>query len=271
MNNIIINNFIKTLSDQKYSQSTIQSYRFALENLKKYLDNNRVELRGLNSVILGKYLDYLQENKRPQTVNSNISAMKKFFDYIYKEYKIKIQYNLTNLKVVQRKNINLINIKDVLDFFNHDLPIINDRNQLLFLMIYETGLKTKEILNLKPSNFLDDKIVYEDKDISITRCLREKVQQYIQEYNFQKNNFLFFTYANKKINFQRHLTEKSVQDLFNTYKKMKKGDNISIRDLRSSRVLFFKKELFNPEAKFNIKMIDYPENYIDYLKNIIVK
>jgi Phage integrase family. len=108
-----------------------------------------------------------------------------------------------------------------------------ERDGLLLTMLYETGLKTKELLKTKPRGIKNESININGKIVKINLKLQEKIFYYCRKNNIGDNQFLFFSYAGKKKNYNSPITERAAQEIIKNLKKIT-GSDFSINDLRKS-------------------------------------
>ena len=146
----LINEFCTyLLIDKNYSKNTIDSYRNDLVMFDKYINKN------INSIIdsdIKKYLKYLKDNKHNErSIARNTSTLRSFYKFlvISKYVKTNPMDNITSIKLSKK-------LPDVLtiDEINRILDIkITDnysiRNKAMLELIYATGLRVSELVNLK--------------------------------------------------------------------------------------------------------------------------
>lgn len=146
----LINEFCTyLLIDKNYSKNTIDSYRNDLVMFDKYIN------KSINSIIdsdIKKYLKYLKDNKHNErSIARNTSTLRSFYKFlvISKYVKTNPMDNITSIKLSKK-------LPDVLtiDEINRILDIkITDnysiRNKAMLELIYATGLRVSELVNLK--------------------------------------------------------------------------------------------------------------------------
>jgi site-specific recombinase XerD len=268
MINNIKQSFVNHLENNNYSKNTINSYFFSISNLEKYLVGLNKSLNNFKENDINHYFLLIKELKAPQTINAELAAIKKFLVFLKKFHSINISCNMNPMKVFNKKSINKVNIEHLLNYLNLWKPtIIAKRNAVLFGMIYKIGARIKEILSIKKCDIANDKIILENKAILIDSELANDITNYLTEYNFKENDFIFFSYASARINFSKKLTEKSVEDIFNKYKKDNSLENLSLRDLKNSQTANIKSSFFEPQHKYCVKLELYSENYFEYVIN----
>lgn len=154
----LILKFIEELKYEKnYSIFTINGYLSDLENFLEYLNEN--DIREYSSVEYNDirlYINYLYElNYNKKTISRYISSVRSFFKYLKRNHLIKNNpcILISNPKLDKKlpKYLNLDEINKFLNAFDMN-NYICIRNSLILEMLYSTGIRVSEIINIK----LDD-------------------------------------------------------------------------------------------------------------------
>jgi Site-specific recombinase XerD len=230
----IIHDFIDWLKKKGYSHATVSNYYFSINQFLVYLAKNKISSEKFSEK---NYLDFITEftaNKSKQSKNSYIYAIIKYCDFLNENKGIKIEINILPLEKAGKKNFKPVgNIDELRKIILKSGKETAERDDLLVTVLYETGIKTKEILKIKPSNLEGELININDKIIRINGKLREKIINYCRKYNISNNQYLFFRYAGKKKNYNSPITERAAQEIIKNLKKIT-GSDFSINDLRKS-------------------------------------
>ncbi|NPA68350.1 MAG: tyrosine-type recombinase/integrase [Chlorobi bacterium] len=212
------NKFLKYLEYQKkYSPETITSYAIDLNDFYSFCIENKY-IKSENEIIndfriIRKWVADLSEQKlSPRSVNRKLSALKSFYNFLQKE-------NIINSNPVQKIS-RLKTEKKLPDFITEEkmnmlteLPLFTDdfegiRNNLIIEMLYGTGIRRAELINL----YLKD-VNTEKKNIKVTgkrnkqRIIPypESVNELIQKYLALRkkinpeNEYFFITKSGKKL------------------------------------------------------------------------
>ena len=237
-----INAFLEYLRNKNYAKSTINGYYFGLKDFFDYLLNNNVgAMKFKNQDIIDFKETLINKHSSFQTVNSKIFAIKKYAEYLKEEENINIDWDVNIIKVKSKKDlIPIKNIGKLLNYINEKTknPIICERDKLIIKILYFTGIKTKELLKIKDGDIINNILELENKKILLNKHLLKDLNNYINLANIKNSEYIFFNYspanpARKKLQANKHLTEKAVQDIFNKYKSII-NDKLSIIDLRNS-------------------------------------
>ena len=191
---LYIQSFLDNLQFQKrYSPHTIISYKNDITNFFDFLDNQYPDtpISEISVFFIRTWLAGLIEKEmESKTINRKISALKSCFNYFLKQglllnspmssiFSIKTKKRLTQF--VSEKDMTTL-FKDV--EFNDDWN--GKTNLLIFQLLYNTGIRQAELLNLKESN-LDIgngnlKVVgkgNKERVLPISSLLLQQLQQYI--------------------------------------------------------------------------------------------
>ena len=148
-------NYLKL--ERGLSDNSIKSYDFDLNLFKKFLDSNQINDTPLNckAETIKNYLYKDLSDKKSRSQARSISALKSFFNYLIFEGHIK-ESPVSNIEppklekklpeVLTEDEINQL-IKSI--DLNH---VFGQRNKTIIEVLYGTGIRVSELVNLKLSN-----------------------------------------------------------------------------------------------------------------------
>lgn len=196
--------------DLNYSDNTINSYSNDLNKIAIFFDKKSLLNLGVKD--LERYLNTLSE-LAPATVSHNISSLKTFYNYFLKLDKIK--YNPCD-SIKQPKMgrhlpeyLTQDEIESLLDI-EVDSPF-SARNKALLELMYATGLRISETINLEFKNLdLENCIIRvmgkgsKERIVPINDYAIKALESYIQEYRpslikDEVNNYLFLNNHGKML------------------------------------------------------------------------
>lgn len=209
--------FIEELSMEKnYSDLTINGYLKDLDLFLEYLNENNIKnYKNIEYQDIRLYINYLYDLKyNNKTISRHISSLRSFFKYL-KINKV-INNNpmtlISNPKLEKKlpKYLNFEDTEKLLNAFDKS-NYIGLRNSLILEMLYSTGMRVSEIINVK----LKD-ISLIDKNIKITgkgnkervvyfgtKCLN-LINLYLKnsypKLNLNNSEYLLLSKTGKKIN-----------------------------------------------------------------------
>lgn len=203
MNDIYISDFLLALEmELNYSSNTINSYNNDLTKLQNYYPKK--DLLKLTIKDIENYLNTLSELS-PSTVSHNISSLRTFYNYYLKLGKINFnpcdsikQPKLgTHLPVF----LTLEEVEKLLDITVTDS--FSARNKALLELMYATGLRISEVVNLEFKNIdFEDCIVRvigkgsKERIVPINDYALKALNDYITNYRRElikneTNNYIF--------------------------------------------------------------------------------
>ena len=192
-------------SIRKYPDNTVNSYLSDITIFKEYLSSLKINYLKVDKDIIREYLKVLgNSNYKSSSINRILSSLKNYYDYL--EYKHLIEYNPLkdlNRPKKEKRLPNFINNNDYEEIIKKSLErtdFIGRRNTLLLELLYSSGIRISEALNIKIKD-----INMGDKSIRILgkgRKMRivyfgEYAKEYLEEYLKVRNSSLEYLFLNK--------------------------------------------------------------------------
>ena len=285
-----INEYINYLEyERRLTQNTCISYERDLIDYMLFLNQQNINLvKEISKKNIVQYLELLKkENLKTTSIARKLTSIKNFHKYLYAIGKVKDDVALTVERPrLEKKLPNVLTIEEVDSLLDIDLNTPFDyRNKSMLELLYGTGLRISELLNLKIFDI--------DFENCIIRCIGkgnkerivpigEYVIKYLQEYlNYRKlllkkknNDYLFLNNLGTKL---------SRFSFFKILKKLLKDKNInknisphSIRhsfathmlecgaDLRSIQELLGHSDISTTRIYTHISNNKIKKDYIEY-------
>ena len=209
-----LSNFYDYLSKEKnYSSNTVIAYKKDVETFQEFC-RVKFELNNLLKVtypIIREWIIDLSEKElSPLTINRKISSLSKYFDFLIKINDLKSSplKNHKRLKV-QKKLIIPFSEDEVLkvvDVFSKNFE--GKRNLLIVDMLYSTGVRRHELINIKLNDvLLDENLVKvlgkrnKERLVPLVLNLKSRINDYLKfrnEIKSSSSNF-FITTKGKEI------------------------------------------------------------------------
>ena len=159
--NEIIENFVHTkVIDKGITSNTIIAYKKDLNLYTSWCLNNKINFIEIQKKDINFYIHFLKEkNLNSSSVNRKLSVIKSFYDYLNQiglvnsnELKIigtqKSQKNLPKL-LSEKEILHLIDKSGKIYIENPIKNIMYLRTQVILEILYSTGLRISELLNIK--------------------------------------------------------------------------------------------------------------------------
>ena len=207
-------NFFDYLKKEKnYSDNTIVAYKKDIDTFSKFCSEelNKKNISHLDYKIIRNWIVKLSDsNLSPLTINRKISALSRYYDFLIKINEIKESPLKKHKRLkVQSKIIIPFSEEEVLtviDVFHDDFE--GKRNMLIIEMLYSTGLRRDELINIKIDDiFFDDSLIKvrgkrnKERLVPIITTLKQSMNIYLELRNKIKTKFnnLFITSKGTKI------------------------------------------------------------------------
>lgn len=195
-----ISDFINYISQKNYSTHTYISY---INDLYYFTVFVKKDLTKVKFEDIKDYLDYLNLKKeKPSTVRRKISSLKSFYKFLYKDgYIEKKDYPLTKVAYpkMEKKLPKFIYYNDLLEIIEEsskDKDGVRDR--LIIEMLYATGLRVSELVNIKVSDidFNNRRITvlgkgYKERVVYYGEYAEEVLKEYLKTHERKNHNYLF--------------------------------------------------------------------------------
>lgn len=257
----LIDDFISHISfEKRYSNHTVIAYKKDLLQFTEELEINT--LRDLNEIntknirnFIGDLVEFGLENT---TINRKISALKSFFKYCLKNNFV--DKNPTTLIKSLKTKKRLPSFVPEQQLWNNEIfndektPLLNKEVEVIFEILYQTGIRVSELINLEVKNITNTQIKVlgkrnKERFIPIGNKLYITISELIDLKNIEEipNNFLLENKSGKK------RTSKFVYTKVNTY--LGKATNLSKRSPHVLRHTFATHMLNNGASIESIKSL----------------
>ena len=232
------------LIDKKYSNNTIESYNNDLSKYFEFMNKKNIKLINIKKDNIIDYIEHLKkENITDKSIAHNLSVIRSFYKFLILEKIIDIApTEFIDLPKIRKTLPNVLSIEEVDKLL--DINLTNNfsyRNKAMLELLYATGLRVSELVNLKLENIdIDECFVRtigkgnKERIIPIGDIALKYLKEYIIYYRSsllkkEQNDYLFLNNHGKKMTRQGFfkIIKKQADD-----KKIKK--DISPHTLRHS-------------------------------------
>jgi len=221
---------------KKYSAKTIEAYKEDLIEYNEFLGNNFTNITNINKELVNKYLKYLYERKlNKNTICRKLSSIRGLYNYLILEEIITDNYfnNVSNPKKEEYlpKFLKESDLNKIFEVCIDNTPI-NQRDTVIIELLYATGLRVSELVNIKLKDIdtkektikvlgkgSKERIVIYNNHTSL--ALKKYLNDGYNEFNKKNSNYLILNKYGDK------LSERYVRDIINKLVR-KAGLNIKI-------------------------------------------
>ncbi len=203
----MINEYIKYLSVQKrYSQRSVVIYKDILDRFISYISNEvSFDINTMNRSAIRSYISHIGESGLSAvTINLHISVLSGFSKFLIKNGVI-TSNPLNGIKRPKRGKrlphfYTVESLDNYFDIQKGDLSFYEFRDKLIIMLLYTTGIRRSELLNLKVSDWDSSRGVLRilgkgDKlrEVPIIMSIENYLSSYIVilESNFKENIYMF--------------------------------------------------------------------------------
>lgn len=196
-------------AEKKYSILTVNAYTKDLEEFTDFLETTGTSLnKNIEYTFIRNWIVFLSKNKiSPNSINRKVSSLKAYFKFLVniKEIKKSPLRNHTSLRT-KSKVVNPLNeteMKGVFELFKTSEKELT-RDSMIIDILYSTGLRRAELINLKKSDiYFDDQVIKvlgkrnKERLVPMLPGLVKKLKLYSR--NFEEDSFLLQSKNGNKI------------------------------------------------------------------------
>ena len=171
-------------------RETIKTY---ITTVNKFLRLYYLDPREVTKHNVTKHLENLRKwNRAPSTINVHLNAIKFFYEQVLKK-KLTIDIQFTK---VRKRLPEFLTKKETADLF---AAIPNDKHKLIIKLLYATGMRVSELVNLKVRDFqFDDNYGWirdgkggKDRLFIIARKLKSELNSWIAHNKLNNDSWIF--------------------------------------------------------------------------------
>jgi len=211
---------------RSYSPKTRKSYIYYNIEFHRWLQKKPEEV---SSDDVTRYLAFLDQRKQHSaaTLNFNLSAFKFFYCNVIKRYIVTEQK-----RPKRNKRLPIVLSKSEVERIINSAS--NPKHRLLLMMVYASGLRVSEVVNLRRDYvdfsrkviIIDEGKGKKDRHTIMSKMVKDMLAYYYTQYNI--TDWLFPSYDTNK-----HITIRTAQHIFkDAVKKAKVEKRVSIHSLR---------------------------------------
>lgn len=196
----LLDNYILKLKEENFSSNTIDAYKRDIKDFINYLQHYQHNLKDVDDKIFKSYIEIQRKSKKANSsIVRAIISIKKFYDFLIDKKAVKLNPIIKINKPKQERILpNILTVEEVEMLLNApDTSSIKGlRDKAMLELMYATGLKVSELLNIK-INDIDTKHSFikchnlqgKERIIPLGRYAVDVLEEYIElRYTINENN-----------------------------------------------------------------------------------
>ncbi len=146
--------------EKRYSSNTIISYKNDIKQFYEFIekDYSIYEIKDVNHYMIRSWLVHLMQNDiSPKSINRKFSSLRTYFLFLKREGVIDVNPTKKVIPPKTGKRLPSVVQKKEMDFLLDELIFSENfqgyRDKLIISILYNTGMRRAELINLKDSDF----------------------------------------------------------------------------------------------------------------------
>ena len=202
-----LNDFCDYLKiDKRYSDLTVESYRTEIKGYLDFFKEKNIKVKNIKNSDIKDYLTYIKKGETSErTLAHNVSVIRTFYKFLLTQKVIEINpTEFLELPKLRKKLPTVLSKEEVEKLLDIDLTdCYSYRNKAMLELLYSTGLRVSELVNLELSNIDLESCTLKtigkgnkERIIPISDYALYYVEKYINEYRGSMlkkgvNNYVF--------------------------------------------------------------------------------
>ena len=147
--------------EYNYSDLTINGYDYEITKFLDYLNDNHLDYKKINLDMIRNYLKYLDSLKyKKNSISKNLSSLRSYYNFLTEE-KVILNNPFKNISNPKKDKklpdfLNYEEINKLFDSADTTTPL-GLRNRCILELLYDTGIRVSELVNLKINDIEFDK------------------------------------------------------------------------------------------------------------------
>lgn len=147
--------------EYNYSDLTINGYDYEITKFLDYLNDNHLDYKKINLDMIRNYLKYLDSLKyKKNSISKNLSSLRSYYKFLTEE-KVVLNNPFKNISNPKKDKklpdfLNYEEINKLFDSADTTTPL-GLRNRCILELLYDTGIRVSELVNLKINDIEFDK------------------------------------------------------------------------------------------------------------------
>lgn len=220
-----IDDFLLNLKSNNYSEETVYNYERDLEVFQKFLEEANINFDNINKKTILNYKAYLtsQDRKTAKTqrgkkrlssfsINRMLSSLRSYFKFLIDmDYKSPISPTAIELTKTIKKHPRVSEFNELVKLIESPSRFEKNktvavRNRAMLEMLFSTGMRISELINLKKSQIDKTGRVFirgkgkKERFVYLTPRAQSHIKEYLEVRGNIDSPYLFIPYRGKNIN-----------------------------------------------------------------------
>tara|TARA_B100000686_G_C16742269_1_gene947280 strand:- start:76 stop:993 length:918 start_codon:yes stop_codon:yes gene_type:complete len=189
---ILVENFLEVLASEKgLSKNTLYSYKVDLDQFISFIQKKNIKNIDFKDKYIKEFIStFKNKGYEKSTISRKISSLTHFFNFLLDEKEIDIN-PLSNFEIPKQiKKLPIIlsskHIDKILEFTKQDQSIAGIRLYTMIEILYATGIRISELVEMKLSSIYEDKNFLlisgkgnKERLVPISKKTRETLDKYL--------------------------------------------------------------------------------------------
>lgn len=208
-----MNSYKQYLKNKGLKNSSIKNYTWHIEQFLDWLGQE-----SLSQAKLKEYFDYLLSRyPRVNTINLRLKILNDYLNFLGKKFR----FDLLSEESITPKILSPAQLEKFLENTNTGNSLLKLRNRSLIEILYYSGLKVGQLINLQKSQIdaiNQEILIAKNIKISLSPSIWKNLQEYLTKRN-DDSNFLFINFDRSQKSKDSRLSVRSVERLIDKYSK----------------------------------------------------
>lgn len=248
-----LDDFLLHLQSNNFSEETLYNYERDLVVFQEFLDENAIDFDTISKKTILNYKAYLTSRDRrtarnksgikrlgSYSINRMLSSLRSYFKFLIDmDYKAPISPSSISLVKTERKHPRVAEFEEIVQLIEapskfEKNTIIALRNRAMLEMLFSTGMRISELINLKSIQIDKTGRIFilgkgkKERFVYLTPRAEKYLKRYFEIRGITDSPYLFLPYRGKNIHVKdRKISPNYLQEKVKRYRELL-GSNIPI-------------------------------------------
>ena len=267
--------FLLYIQTNNYSSETLYNYERDLKTFENFLQEEKDSFENINKKTIERYKAYLVSRDRKtalqntpdkklsaSSVNRILSSLRGYLKYLIKmDHDCPVAPQSIELLRTDKKHPRVSDLEDVIKLIEAPIKfekskIIKIRNQAMLEVLFSTGMRISELLNLKKEQIDKNGRVFirgkgkKERFVYLTQRAQKHIKNYLEVRGQSDSSYIFIPYRGKNFNLKdKKISPNYLEDRVKKYREFL-GLNvpITVHGIRHAFATYLAESGANPAA-----------------------